>query len=125
MNKKIISEEGLYQPPKLSIILLEMWQFPIFEDNVNVVKFRTLCSQIKCWLSWLELNKSLSGKQTRQTLIRLLLQKQSDLGLLGLSRLLWQATDVGNFRSFTIMRLAILYESSASTVPFKLFFTPS
>ena len=45
----------------------------------------SLCSQIKCGLSGLEFTKSLSV-QTEKTLIRLLLQKQSDLGLHFLSR---------------------------------------
>ena len=40
-------------------------------------------------------------KANKQDLIRLLLSKQSDLGLPCLSRLLWQATTVGNFRKFT------------------------
>ena len=56
---------------------------------VNVLKFRTLfsfCSEIKCWLSGLELTKCSSEKQTGNTLIRLLLQKQSELGLHCLSK---------------------------------------
>ena len=40
----------------------------------------------KCWTSGLELTKCWSEKQTWKTLIRLLLQKQSDLGLPCLSR---------------------------------------
>ena len=40
---------------------------------------------------------------TAKILIRLLLQKQSDLGLLCLSRILWQATTVRNFRTFTVL----------------------
>ena len=39
----------------------------------------------KCWLSGLEFTKYLLEKQTGKALIRLLLQKQSDLGLLYLS----------------------------------------
>ena len=39
-----------------------------------------------------------------KTLIRLLLQKQSDLGLHCLSMPFWQATGVQNFRKFTIVR---------------------
>ena len=61
---------------------------------VNAAKFQTFfsfSSQIKCLLSGLKLTKCLSEKQTRKTEIRLLLQKQSDLGLLCLSRLLWLA----------------------------------
>ena len=56
---------------------------------VNVLKFRTLfsfCSEIKHWLSGLELTKCSSGKQTQKTLIRQLLHRQPDLGLHCLSR---------------------------------------
>ena len=45
------------------------------------------CFQIKYWSSGWELSKCLSEKQTEKTLIRLLLQKQSDLVLPCLSRL--------------------------------------
>ena len=38
----------------------------------------------------------------RKTLIRLLLQKQSDLGLHCLFRPFWQATSVLKFRTFTV-----------------------
>ena len=50
---------------------------------------------------WLELKICWPEKQTGKTLIILLPQKQSDLGLPSLSRLLWQATTVRNFRTFT------------------------
>ena len=66
--------------------------------TVNVLKFRTLfsvCSQIKCWFSKFQNSK-------RETLIRLLLQKQSDLGLPCLSRPFGLATRVQNFRTFTV-----------------------
>ena len=56
---------------------------------VNIIKFQTLsycCSQLKCWLSGPEFTKCLSEYQSEKTLIRLLLQKQSDLGLHSLSR---------------------------------------
>ena len=61
-----------------------------------------LSSQIKGQSSYLDWNslKSLSEKQTGKTLIRLLLQNQSDLGLPCLSRLFWKATTVQNFRTF-------------------------
>ena len=75
-------------------------------DTVNVLKFRTLfsfCSQIKCWFSWLELTNCLSEWQIGKTLIRLLLQKQSDLGLPYLSRPFWQVASVQNFRTFAIV----------------------
>ena len=65
--------------------------------KVNVLKFWTLfsfCSQIKCCLSGLEFIKCLAEWQTGKTLIRLLLQKQSDLGLHSLSRPFWLATSI-------------------------------
>ena len=43
--------------------------------------------------------------KTGKTLIRLLLQKQSDLGLHCLSRLVWQATSVRN--TFTVNKMFI------------------
>ena len=42
------------------------------------------------------------NKQTGKTLIKLLLQKQFDLGLHCLSRPFWQATSISNFRKFTV-----------------------
>ena len=57
--------------------------------RVYVLKFQTLFffySQVKCWLSGLEFTKCLCEWETGKTLIRLLLQKQSDLGLHFLSR---------------------------------------
>ena len=74
-------------------------------NTVNVLKFWTLFSffsQIKCLLLWLEFSKCLSEKQTRKAMIRLLLQKQSDLGLHCLPMPFWQATSVWNFRTFTV-----------------------
>ena len=53
----------------------------------------------------MEHTKYLQEKQTGQTLLRLLLQKQSDQGLPYLSRLSWQATAVQNFRTFIIQRM--------------------
>ena len=66
---------------------------------VNFLKFDThffFFSQIH-YFSGLEITNCLSEKQTGKTLIRLLLQKQSDLGLSCLSRPFWQATRVQNF----------------------------
>ena len=48
--------------------------------NMGIMNTYLFCSQIKCWLSGLT-TKYLSKKQTGKTLIRLLPQKQSDLGL--------------------------------------------
>ena len=51
---------------------------------LNVLKFQTLfyfCIQIKCLVTGLEFTKCLSEQQTGKTLIRLLVRKQSDLGL--------------------------------------------
>ena len=45
----------------------------------------------------------------RKTLIRLLLQKQSDLGLCCLSKLFCQGTIVENFRTFCNMLFTIHY----------------
>ena len=53
--------------------------------------------------------KGLSEKQTGKTLIRLLLQKQSDLGLCFLSRPFWQATSVRNFRKYIIKLHIIIW----------------
>ena len=47
------------------------------------------------------IHKCLSEMQTGKTLIRLLLQKQSDLGLHCLSLSFWQVTSVQNIRTFT------------------------
>ena len=61
----------------------------IFMLMVNILKFELFSLsvfQIKCWLSGLEFTKCLSEWQTGKTLIRLLLKKQSDLGLPYLSR---------------------------------------
>ena len=72
---------------------------------VNGLKFQTLFSfysQIQCWLSGLEVTKCESEQQTGKTLIRLLLQKQSDLGLHCMPRPFWQTTCVRNFRTFTV-----------------------
>ena len=78
-----------------------------FMGMVNVLKFQTLfsfCSQIKCWFSGLEFTNFLSEQQTWNTLVRLLLQKQSDLGLPCLSRPFWLATSVQKFRKFTVLK---------------------
>ena len=60
-------------------IKLVMYLFSNFEHF-------SFCSQIKCWCVGLEFTKCLSEYQTGKTLIRLLLQKQSDLGLHCLSK---------------------------------------
>ena len=49
------------------------------------------------------IHKILEIMQTGMTLIRLLLQKQSDLGLCYLSRPFWQATTVQNFEYLPIV----------------------
>ena len=77
---------------------------------VNVIKFQTLFlsfSQI-CCLSGLELTKCVSVQQTGKTLIRLLLQMQSDLDLHCLYRPFYQAKSVGIFRTLTIYGLNLL-----------------
>ena len=73
---------------------------------VNVLKFLTLVSfhfLIKCCFSGIDFTKCLSESQTGKTLIRLLLQKQSDLGLSCVYRPFWQATSVQNIRTFTVL----------------------
>ena len=70
---------------------------------VKVLKFQTLfsCSQIKCCFSELEFTKCMSEQQTEKTLIRLLLQRQSDLSMHCLSLPFMHQTGVQNFRIFT------------------------
>ena len=73
--------------------------------TVNVLKFQTLfsfVSQIKCWLLSLKFTKCLYEWQTGKTLIRLLLQKQSDLGLHCMSRPFWQTAVFPNFRTSNV-----------------------
>ena len=61
----------------------------------------SFCFQIKLWFSGLEITKCLSELQTGKTLIRLLFQNKSDLGLPCLFRAFSQATGVRSFRTFT------------------------
>ena len=73
--------------------------------TVNVLKFRTFFSFLfsnKIFVFKHGICKMLVRKQTGKTLLRLLLQKQSDLGLCCLSRPFWQAASVQNFRTFTV-----------------------
>ena len=63
--------------------------------TVNVLKFRTLFRA--------ESHRMLLEQQRGKILIRLLLQKQSDLDLHCLSMPCWQSTIVRNFRSFTVL----------------------
>ena len=51
-----------------------------------------------------------------KTLIRLLLQKQSDLSLHCLSRTFWEATSVQNFRIFTVIILFFMKRSTVAQV---------
>ena len=69
------------------------WLTNYVNNSSSKVNFRhfSFYSQIKCWLSELELTKCLSKKQTWKILIRL----QSDRGLLWLSR--------RNFRSLKLV----------------------
>ena len=68
----------------------------------------TFLSHLKCWLSRLEFIKHLSEEQTGEILIRLHLQKQSDLGLHCLSRHFWQTISVRNFRKFAVSQITSL-----------------
>ena len=54
-------------------------------------------------------------KQIGKTLIGLLLQKQSDLGLHCLSRPFWQAASVLNFRTFTVLKNFLLQQTCKIT----------
>ena len=80
---------------------------------VNDLKFRTpfsFCSQLNCWLSGMLVriaNIEDPDQQTVKTLIRLLLQKQSDLGLHCLPMPFPQATSVRNFRTCTVSSYTI------------------
>ena len=69
------------------------------------------CIKLKCWFSGLEFTKCLSEKQIGKTLIRLLLQKQSDLRLCCLSRrfCLAEATIVRNIRAFSVVDILIYF----------------
>ena len=69
----------------------------------NVLKFRTLFSILNKMLVVRDgIHKMHVRIANRENLIRLLLQKQSDLGLHCLSRSFCQATIVPNFRTFNI-----------------------
>ena len=74
-------------------------------DTVNVLKilntFPFLFSN-KMFAFRAGIHKMFVRIQTGKTLISLLLQKQSDLGLTCLSRPFWLATSVPNFRTFTV-----------------------
>ena len=94
-EKMKIKENLTFCPRFLHLTATPLCNMPLI--SVNVLKLRTLfsfCSQIKCWFSGLEFTKCLSVFQTEMTLIRLLLQKQSDLGLHCLSM-----TGVRKFRT--------------------------
>ena len=74
-------------------------------------------SVITCWFSGPAFQKCLSEYQTDKTLVRLILQKQSHLGLRCLSRPLWRATSVCNF---TVQFLAIIHypQSEGLSTPY-------
>ena len=57
----------------------------------------------------------ISEKQTLKALIRLLLQKQSDLGLPYLSRPFWYETSFQKFRTFTITVAGVQIFPASST----------
>ena len=87
---------------------IQIYVFPLkCIDMVTVLKKITLfsfCSQIKCWLSRFKPTKCFSEDQTeksQKTLIRLILQKQSDLGLRCLG-FFWQ-TSIQNIKPSTIL----------------------
>ena len=57
----------------------------------------------------LEVTKCLSKKQAGKTLIRLLLLKQSDLGLHCLFKHFWKTTVTQNFRTSTYTLILLLF----------------
>ena len=110
----LIHSEQISSKLSLHFLLLLCMNHTKKLTTVNVLKFWTLssfCSQIKCWFSGLEFTNFLSELQTGKTLIRLLLQKKSDLGLPCLSRPFCQATIVRNFRTFTVIMFYHLSEA--------------
>ena len=80
-NEDMFADHGSYDP-----LLVRTTNYSKYSKTLNIFSF---CSQIKCWLSGLKFTKGLSEKQTVNTLIRLLLQKQSDLNLHFLTSLFW------------------------------------
>ena len=83
--------------------------------SVSSEKIYNKCSkiastfQIKCWFSGLEFTKCVSDYQTGNTLIRLLLQKQSDLGLRCLSRPSGQAISIKKIRYGKFSKLSCTF----------------
>ena len=86
------------------------WHYPLTK-NVHPTFQLKICLRdnwtecyvnVMCLLSGLEFIKCSSEYQTGKTQIRLLPQKQSDLGLHCLSRPFWQATSVRNFWTFQL-----------------------
>ena len=72
---------------------------------VNVLRFQiffSFCSQIKCPFSGLEFAKILVRIAKGEAKIKLLLKVQSDLYLPCLSVPFRQATNVQNYRTFTV-----------------------
>ena len=59
----------------------------------------------------LEFTNCLSEEQTGKILIRLLLQKPSDLGLFCLFMPFWNVTGVQNFRTFSVGQKSLVYHS--------------
>ena len=89
----------------LSLKFIQNCSFIHYGNRSTISNTFLSLSLIKCWKSGVGLIKCLSEWQTGKTLIRLLLQKQSDLGMSCLSKLFWQATSVRNFRTFTVHKL--------------------
>ena len=92
-------------PFVIKIFVLSIYEWPFYTDfTVNVAKFQTLTSFLfsknvgyQCWNSQMHVRiASREGPDQTDS------QKQSDLGLSCLSRLLWQATTIQNFRTFNM-----------------------
>ena len=93
--------------------------------KVNVLKFRTLisfCSSNKMLVFRARIYKFLVRVANREDPVRLLLQKQSDLGLPYLFRPFWQVASFRNFRAFTVHVFSLGYGNTmpnlSNLVPF-------
>ena len=93
MFTKLSEFAVLHAAGLVEILAVSKVNYCINKHMVNVRTLSSFCSQIKFWLSGLEITKCLS---------ELHLQKQSDLFLCCLSNPYWQATIVQNLRTFTL-----------------------
>ena len=103
-NGSLMKVESIAECSPWSIL---QYFWPALRDNRSwkpiLIFFLSGCLRqvLLYWLSGLKFTKCLSELQTGNTLIRLLLKKQSDLGLHCLSRPFWQEISVCICRNFT------------------------